>query len=429
MYAACAAAGWSMDWGFQLVACAPIIGFSSFAYGVEHERWFARAISLPKRLWSRVSDGARETPTLADVKEFYARVCPDICGGSRDGARLLARIRAKQVHFCAVNGSDDARNPMEGVMQAFAEQASRAKYGVRAQCTIVAQKGVGHEITDAMHDSVRTFLTNVAANFAEPEAVMFDDQLWDIVSHEVAENVRKSLHEKLESWARGEMDLSSYLDDDDREFLSDPKSSMALTSEGIDAVTVLIEKARERAKVKYISPFEIEKREKAERLIKERKEAEEMERKRRLAEREAEREAERRRIEEAEARRIAAEAERVERERLEAEQAERRRVEAENIELARRERQELARKREAEAEKKRAEEAAERARKEAEETRRIEGLARVRALLNKKKSVKDDMKESAKERVSDKLKLRQVSISERLMRLKSNHTRRVQEEE
>ena len=430
MYAACAAAGWSLDWGFKLVACAPMIGFSSFSYGVEHERWFARAISLPKRLWSRVSDGARETPTLADVKDFYSRVCPDICGGSRDGARVLARIRAKRVHFCAVNGSDDARNPMEGVMEAFAEQPSRAKqYGARAQCTIVAQKGVGHEITDVMRDVVRTFLTNVAANFVEPEAMTFDDKIWDVVSNEVAENVREPLRAKLESWANGGIDLASYLDDADREFLSNPASSVALASEGVDAVVALIEKARERAEVKYVSPFEIAKREKAERLVREREEAEEAERRRRVAEREAEREAERRRVEEAEARRLAAEAERVERARLQAEEAERRRVEAENAERARLEREELARERELEAEKKRAEEAAERARKEAEETRRVEGLARVRALLTKKNSVKEEMKASAKERVSDKLKVRQASISERLMRLKSSHSRRLQEEE
>ena len=102
---------------------------------------------------------------------------------------------------------------------------------------------------------------------------------------------------------------------------------------------------------------------------------------------------------------------------------------AENAERARLEREELARERELEAEKKRAEEAAERARKEAEETRRVEGLARVRALLTKKNSVKEEMKASAKERVSDKLKVRQASISERLMRLKSSHSRRLQEEE
>lgn len=42
-------------------------------------------ILLLKCLWSRVFDGARETSTFVDVKDFYLCVCLDICGGFCDG--------------------------------------------------------------------------------------------------------------------------------------------------------------------------------------------------------------------------------------------------------------------------------------------------------------------------------------------------------
>ena len=44
--------------GFAVGACAPMIGFSYFQYGLANERWFARAASLPAALWMRVSKGS-----------------------------------------------------------------------------------------------------------------------------------------------------------------------------------------------------------------------------------------------------------------------------------------------------------------------------------------------------------------------------------
>ena len=137
MVATCAAAAWTPAWGFAVDACAPMIGFSYFQYGLANERWFARAASLPAALWMRVSKGERDAPTLEDARAFYARACPDLCGGSRDGDRALTRVRANKIHFCAVNGSEDARNPLQGVREACARHDAPNKYrDARSQCVV-----------------------------------------------------------------------------------------------------------------------------------------------------------------------------------------------------------------------------------------------------------------------------------------------------
>ena len=205
MVATCAAAAWTPAWGFAVDACAPMIGFSYFQYGLANERWFARAASLPAALWMRVSKGERDAPTLEDARAFYARACPDLCGGSRDGDRALTRVRANKIHFCAVNGSEDARNPLQGVREACARHDAPNKYrDARSQCVVVARKGVGHDITDEMRDVVRGFLRRVRENPTAPEMETFDEREWDVALAAPARPEPESCLAKLKRWAEDE---------------------------------------------------------------------------------------------------------------------------------------------------------------------------------------------------------------------------------
>lgn len=406
MVVAAAAGGWTREWGFRIVACAPMVGFSRFAYGLERGRWFARAMSLPPEVWWEVSEGARRVPALEDARAFYARACPELCGGAHDGDAVLARIRANGVHFLAVNGANDPRNPMEGVEEAYAKLSPLTNLGARPQCTIVARVGVEHAITNDMFAEVRKFFTNVLKNPLEPEAMTFDENEWDVVANDAAVVVRADVRDKLHSWASGRgVDFALYLSEEERLFLAAGVDDSTATSESesVQAVTRLIDATKARLAEKYVSPFEIARAEKqaaeeARRAAEEREWRMKME-----AEREAERQAERERVEKEEKRRVEEEERRIR-----AEEA-RRREEAEQLARAAAE-NEMAQKRAREKEEKerlereRLEvEKARRAAEEAERARKEEGLAKARELLSKKAETKKAELESARDRARDKL--------------------------
>jgi len=409
MYATCAAAGWSPAWGFTIDACAPMIGFSYFQYGLANEQWFARAVSLPTALWIRVSKGEREAPSLEDARAFYARACPDLCGGSRDGDRALTAIRANKIHFCAVNGSEDARNPLQGVREACARHDAPNKYrDALSQCVVVARKGVGHDITDEMRDVVRRFLRRVREAPRAPEMETFDNSEWDVALAVPATSTPESCLAKLKHWAENEDDASyyaSYLDEDDRAYLSRPVSTIGARSTGVDAVERLLAKAKRHAE--YVSSHDVARREKATRDAAARADAERayrdtMEAERRAAARDAEA---------LEARRI--------RDAREDEVARRQADEALARARGSREAMESARK----------EEEVARAKKEEEGSRRAAGVARVRELLSRRTATQEVARRRVMERVSDKILEKKTSIHDRLRRVKGAHEARQREDD
>ena len=419
MYAVSAASSWCPGWGITVCACAPMIGFSSFDYGVKNGRWFARAMSLPKSLWLEVSNNDRDIPALVDVENFYEKVCDGLCGGVRDGDQALERIRRNAIHFCAVNGADDARNPMRGVEDAFARQKPLDPYAVHPQVTILAQRGVDHQVTDEMRRVVADFFNRVRLNDSLPESREFDDGTWEVTANVPATQQTMPARVKLAKWASEGIDFASYLDDDAKRFLSAPPLSGALMTDGVKAVDKALAAARKRAAIPYVSPLIEERRRKEEEKAKaklafERAQKEylqrvELEKKRRIEE-------ERRKREELaeEMKRLAiAEAER---RRVEAEE---RRLAEEKVERERQKREELARKRAEEEEIRRAREEEERKRREEEERRRAEGLSRVRTLLAAKKEKQQSMRMNATSRVADKLVTRSMSITERLKKVTS----------
>lgn len=410
MVATCAAAAWTPAWGFAVDACAPMIGFSYFQYGLANERWFERAASLPAALWMRVSKGERDAPTLEDARAFYARACPDLCGGSRDGDRALTRVRANKIHFFAVNGSEDARNPLQGVREACARHDAPNKYrDARSQCVVVARKGVGHDITDEMRDVVRGFLRRVRENPTAPEMETFDEREWDVALAAPARPEPESCLAKLKRWAEdeGEDAYASYLSEDDRAYLSRPASSIGARSTGVDAVERLLAEAKKRAAVEYVSPHDVARREKAARDAEARAEAERARRDALMVEREAAaRDAE------------ALEATRI-REAREGEDAKRRADEA--LEKARKEGARARAQSEAEA---RA-----RAQRETEDARRAAGVARVRELLSRRTAMQEDARRRVMENVSDKILENKASIRDRLQRVKSAHEARQREDD
>ena len=222
-----------------------MIGFSYFQYGLANERWFERAASLPAALWMRVSKGSGQRRLDAALRA----ACPDLCGGSRDGDRALTRVRANKIHFFAVNGSEDARNPLQGVREACARHDAPNKYrDARSQCVVVARKGVGHDITDEMRDVVRGFLRRVRENPTAPEMETFDEREWDVALAAPARPEPESCLAKLKRWAEdeGEDAYASYLSEDDRAYLSRPASSIGARSTGVDAVERLLAEAKRR---------------------------------------------------------------------------------------------------------------------------------------------------------------------------------------
>jgi len=183
MMATMAAARWSnawtssadvdvrMDW--TVVACAPIIGFSDFRWALmREESWRARIMSLPSEMRDVVFENG-ERPTRSETFEFWTRALSGVVArdvvddddddeGARDGADNLLRILQNGIDFLAVQGDEDARNPMRGVEAALARCArlSRARGSNSNTITIASQRNVGHEVTDAMHDVVQKFLAD-----------------------------------------------------------------------------------------------------------------------------------------------------------------------------------------------------------------------------------------------------------------------------
>ena len=409
MYAACAASGWNPAWGFKIVACAPMIGFSSFAYGLANDAWLPRAMSLPAALWLRVSDGEREVPTLEDARMFYARVCPEMVAGERDRDALLRRIRANGVHFCAVNGADDARNPCEGVREAFSCLVPVPDGVARPQCVIVARKNAGHEITDDMRDVVDTFFANVLVDSREPARETFDDERWEVIADVAAFFPRASIQDKLKLWASEGVELASYLSEADREFLSNPEET-TMTTEGVKNVERLIEATKSRLAEKYVSPNEISRDAKYVERARERalavkaweehktqesvkQEAKRVKEEAPLVEMEAKRlEEGKQRVREHTTKDLNAKMEQARRDEQERDRIERERIEAEE------------------------------ARKAKERERKEKGLAKARELLARKNSVKAELKSSATARIAAKKTTETESLLERLSRIKARRT-------
>ena len=183
MMATMAAARWSnawtssadvdvrMDW--TVVACAPIIGFSDFRWALmREESWRARIMSLPSEMRDVVFENG-ERPTRSETFEFWTRALSGVVArdvvdggdndeGARDGADNLLRVLQNGIDFLAVQGDEDARNPMRGVEAALARCArlSRTRGSNSSTITIASQRNVGHEVTDAMHDVVQKFLAD-----------------------------------------------------------------------------------------------------------------------------------------------------------------------------------------------------------------------------------------------------------------------------
>ena len=183
MMATMAAARWSnawtssadvdvrMDW--TVVACAPMIGFSDFRWALmREESWRARIMSLPSEMRDVVFENG-EHPTRSETFEFWTRALSGVVArdvvdggdndeGARDGADNLLRVLQNGIDFLAVQGDEDARNPMRGVEAALARCArlSRARGSNSSTITIASQRNVRHEVTDAMHDVVQQFLAD-----------------------------------------------------------------------------------------------------------------------------------------------------------------------------------------------------------------------------------------------------------------------------
>ena len=183
MMATMAAARWSnawtssadvdvrMDW--TVVACAPMIGFSDFRWALmREESWRARIMSLPSEMRDVVFENG-ERPTRSETFEFWTRALSGVVArdvvdggdndeGARDGADNLLRVLQNGIDFLAVQGDEDARNPMRGVEAALARCArlSRTRGSNSSTITIISQRNVGHEATDAMHDVVQQFLAD-----------------------------------------------------------------------------------------------------------------------------------------------------------------------------------------------------------------------------------------------------------------------------
>ena len=183
MMATMAAARWSnawtssadvdvrMDW--TVVACAPMIGFSDFRWALmREESWRARIMSLPSEMRDVVFENG-EHPTRSETFEFWTRALSGVVArdvvdggdndeGARDGADNLLRVLQNGIDFLAVQGDEDARNPMRGVEAALARCArlSRTRGSNSSTITIISQRNVGHEATDAMHDVVQQFLAD-----------------------------------------------------------------------------------------------------------------------------------------------------------------------------------------------------------------------------------------------------------------------------
>ena len=185
MMATMAAARWSnawtssadvdvrMDW--TVVACAPMIGFSDFRWALmREESWRSRIMSLPSEMRDVVFENG-ERPTRSETFEFWTRALSGVVArdvvdgddddeGARDGADNLLRVLQNGIDFLAVQGDEDARNPMRGVEAALARCArlsrTRGSNSNSSTITIISQRNVGHEATDAMHDVVQQFLAD-----------------------------------------------------------------------------------------------------------------------------------------------------------------------------------------------------------------------------------------------------------------------------
>jgi dienelactone hydrolase len=138
----------------RIAVAAPIIGVCSFQWAIENDQWQARAAALEGAPEGAAALEGIDTLTADFMKKFYGRVSFGLLE-LFDGPDMLPLIAPRPLRI--MNGLQDPRNPMPGVMLAY--EAARAAYesmGAGDKLSLITED-VGH-VQDPFLDNARDWL-------------------------------------------------------------------------------------------------------------------------------------------------------------------------------------------------------------------------------------------------------------------------------
>lgn len=148
----------------RIAVAAPIIGVCSFKWALENDQWQARAAALEGAPEGAAALDGVEALSADFMRKFYSRVSFGLIE-TFDGPDMLPLIAPRPLRI--MNGLQDPRNPMPGVMLAYdAALAAYESMGAADKLSLVTED-VGH-IQDPFLDDAQAWLVQWLGKPVQP---------------------------------------------------------------------------------------------------------------------------------------------------------------------------------------------------------------------------------------------------------------------
>jgi len=140
----------------RVAAAVPMIGVQSLRWGLEHEKYQARANTFKPASEAAARDLGVPAVDARVCRALWDKVIPGITGPF-DGPRMLAAIAGRPL--LVLNGELDPNCPIEGVRLAVAEaEAAYRAAGAPDRLKVMIAPGVGHAVTPEQHQAALDWL-------------------------------------------------------------------------------------------------------------------------------------------------------------------------------------------------------------------------------------------------------------------------------
>jgi len=127
----------------------PAIAVQSFRWGLDHDRWHARADTIKEAHQAAAADLGRPQVDRETALALWSKVIPGLAD-QFDGPSMLRLFAGRSLLI--LNGENDPNCPIEGAELAFnAARAAFHEIDADAHLKIMVAKGVGHAVTPEQH--------------------------------------------------------------------------------------------------------------------------------------------------------------------------------------------------------------------------------------------------------------------------------------
>ena len=134
----------------------PMIGVQSFRWGLDHNRYHARASTVGAASRAAAEDLGHEKVDAEVCRKLWDKLIPGITDRF-DGPSMLRLFAGRPLLI--LNGETDPNCPIEGAELAFdAARKAYASSGDEEKLKIMVAKGSGHTVTDEQHKAAVEWL-------------------------------------------------------------------------------------------------------------------------------------------------------------------------------------------------------------------------------------------------------------------------------